>query len=520
MNKNPNQYTFYPILLALYPVLAALGLNIHEIYLKVAFKPLLFFALGGVALFAFGYLVSGSWDKAALFSGWTVLLFFSYGWGLKLFEKINLPTGPNPYLPTLIFWALLWSIGLYFLNKIKQHDKLRTVLNWFSIFLLIIPVFQITSYQFSIMRAKSASPNNSPLSENQLTLPESPPDVYVIVLDAHPRSDALKKNYGVDNQEFIRQLEEIGFFVPRCSRSNYAYTELSLSSMFNMNYLEVIAPEVVAEGKSTVPLYAHLKNSEVRHNFESLGYKTYSLVSYPPIAWEDADVFIDPQTSAYEEISITQLSAFERMVYSSTLLKVFLDKPTHDQGTADIPPNYLYADHLRTHNYILKKLVEIAAERGPKFVFVHLTSPHAPFVFEPDGTVIKDPPVLPWQSYLSWADYRYYFGMQVEYIDNAIVPIIKRVIGQSNTDPVILLIGDHGAALDEEQLANLSAYLVPEGVKSALRPDISLVNSFRVIFNQLYDGNYEILEDRSFYSIHAEPFNYKAYPESFPDCIP
>ncbi len=520
MKENQNKYVFYPILLALYPVLAALGLNIHEIYLKVALKPLLFFVLGGVALFTLGYLVSKSWDKAALFSSWTLVLFFSYGWGFKLFEKLNLPNGSNSYLPTLIFWALLWAIGLYFLNKIKQHDKLRTVLNWFSIFLLIIPVFQITSYQLSVMRAKSASPIDSTLSENQLIMPKSPPDVYVIVLDSHPRSDALKKNFGVDNQEFIRQLEEIGFYVPNCSRSNYAYTELSLSSMFNMNYLEVIAPEVVAEGKSTVPLFNYLKNSEVRRNFESLGYKTYSLASYPPIAWEDADVFIDPQTSAYEEFSITQLSAFERMVYSSTLLKVFLDKPTHDQSTADVPPNYPYADHLRTHNFILKKLVEIAAERGPKFVYVHLTSPHAPFVFEPDGTVIKDPPVLPWQSYLSWADYRYYFGMQVEYIDNTIVPIIKKVISQSDTVPVILLISDHGLALDEEQMANLSAYLVPEGVKIALRPDVSLVNSFRVIFNQLYAGDYDILEDQSFYSIHAEPFNYKAYPESFPDCMP
>ena len=520
MSQNPNKKIFYPILLSLYPVLAALGLNIHEIYLKVAFKPLLFFALGGVVLFALGYFFSRSWDKAALFSSWTVLLFFSYGWGYNLFERINLPIIHNPNLPTLTFWALLWVIGIYYLNKIIQHDKLRTVLNWFSIFLLIIPIFQITSYQFSIMRAKRSFPINTTLSENQLTLPVSPADVYVIVLDSHPRSDALKKNYGVDNQEFIRQLEEIGFYVSSCSRSNYAYTELSLSSMFNMNYLEVIAPEVVAEGKSTVPLFNYLKNSEVRRNFESLGYKTYSLASYPPIAWEDADVFIDPQTSAYEEFSITQLSAFERMVYSSTLLKVFLDKPTNDQNTADIPANYPYADHLRTHNFILKKIVEIAAERGPKFVYVHLTSPHAPFVFEPDGTVLKDPPVLPWQSYLSWADYRYYFGMQVEYIDNAIVPIIKKVISQSDTVPVILLISDHGTAIDEEQLANLSAYLVPEGVKSVLRPDISLVNSFRVIFNQLYGGNYGMLEDRSFYSIHAEPFNYKAYPESFPDCMP
>ena len=46
----------------------------------------------------------------------------------------------------------------------------------------------------------------------------------------------------------------------------------------------------------------------------------------------------------------------------------------------------------------------------------------------------------------------------------------------------------------------LNAYYLPNGGNDLLYESISPVNSFRVIFNSYFGANYEILEDRSYYT--------------------
>ncbi len=82
------------------------------------------------------------------------------------------------------------------------------------------------------------------------------PDVYIIILDAHLRSDVLETTFDLNNADFIEKLTKMGFYVPPCSMSNYAYTRSSMSSFLNMQYLQDISADFAPPNTDANPLYA------------------------------------------------------------------------------------------------------------------------------------------------------------------------------------------------------------------------------------------------------------------------
>ena len=67
---------------------------------------------------------------------------------------------------------------------------------------------------------------------------DRPFDIYYIVLDGYARGDILKEIYAYDNQPFLTQLEELGFYVADSSYANYNQTRLSIPSALNMAYMQ------------------------------------------------------------------------------------------------------------------------------------------------------------------------------------------------------------------------------------------------------------------------------------------
>ena len=52
-----------------------------------------------------------------------------------------------------------------------------------------------------------------------------------------------------------------------------------------------------------------------------------------------------------------------------------------------------------------------------------------------------------------------------------------------------------------EAMHNLNVYYLPYGGESILYDGFSQVNSFRLIFNYYFNGEYEILEDKHYWII-------------------
>ena len=500
-----SEFPFYPPLFAIFPVIAALGVNIREVYFKAGLRSLLIAAGIGIILFLTFWLITRKTPLAGLLSLWFIVLFFSYGYA---FEENS----------GLIVWGLIWLVGCVLMIKLVKVDgRLSLVLNVVALFLLITPLFQIIS--FGLNQQKANQEAQQMLSTQQLTLPDAPPDVYLIVLDSHLRSDVLLETFDLDNSAFTNELESMGFNVLDCSMSNYAYTPLSMSSMLNMDYISTLAPELQLPKTDRTLLFELIKQSSLRRSLEEIGYSTYNLVSYQPLAWEDASHYIATDADSISNSSQAVIvNSFESMVSEPTLVKPLLQiMAKHVQSDSFVPLDYLYADDARQQLFIQDKLTEIVPDRGPKFVFAHVNIPHPPYVFNADGSLIEDPPPLPWVTPISWEDYLTYYSNHVQYIDSAILPIIKNILNSSDNPPVIVIVGDHGAD-SANRLGILSAYYLPKNLADNIPEDTSLVNSFRYVFNLVFKADLPTLENNSYLSTQTEPFDFTSYPETMPNC--
>ena len=522
--KKKSSFPFFQFLLAAFPVVSLLGHNIQEVSLRAGLRPLFYILLVTVCVWAALSFATKSFQKASFITLWVLLLFFTYGRVYSAFSTTNSfgqILGHHRFL--LPLWFVLGAGGVYVILKFaKENNNLTAFLNLFSVFLFIIPVYQVINYEIRVNEAeKQLSQIEVASTQEDVTLhPETLPDVYIIILDAYLRSDVLKTTFNLDNGAFIETLTKMGFYVPSCSMSNYAYTPLSMASFLNMEYVQNLSSDFVPPNTDRTLLFELINHNTVRKNLESLGYSTYSLASYQNIAWTDADHYYPLDAASLPTLDDqTVLSGFERMFYDTTIVRILFDYNGGKTTSNKIPVNYPFADHVRQQWTILKELQKISSLRGPKLVWAHLTMPHAPYVFYPDGSLIPDPPPLPWVVPLPWDQYLQYYSWGVQYTNNAIVPVLEAIISNSDISPIIVLTGDHGADSDN-RLAVLSAFYVPDQVKEKIPEDITLVNYFRVIFNEMYGSNYQILDNFSYLSTQEEPYNFTLYPETMPNCIP
>ena len=97
-------------------------------------------------------------------------------------------------------------------------------------------------------------------------------------MDEYAPLRTLESFYDYDNSDFIKFLEEKGFYVTKNSHSNYAQSATSISSALNMKYLNYLS-DVVKESKDQRILYQMLDNNLVMRNFKSAGYQIYNFDS-------------------------------------------------------------------------------------------------------------------------------------------------------------------------------------------------------------------------------------------------
>ncbi len=85
-----NRLPIYPLLLAIYPVLAMLAFNNSQVRLSVGLRPLLIGLAAGMAVFAILRLLLHSWSRAALLTSLLLTWFFVYGHLYTLLKPVTL----------------------------------------------------------------------------------------------------------------------------------------------------------------------------------------------------------------------------------------------------------------------------------------------------------------------------------------------------------------------------------------------------------------------------------------------
>ncbi len=515
---------FY-IFLTLFPLLYLWAANAAEIDPSVVLRPLFVTAAGSALLYLALALIFRQPVKTNWVGGLTLILFFTYGHVYNVLRNSPTLSAWGHHRVLAVIYLIFFGLGVW--GILKHKHRLEPLTRWMNIFsglLVLLSAVQLISFYTNQALAARQSGMPQAATSADVERPDQP-DVYFIILDAYMRADALEQEMGFDNSAFINQLEEMGFYVAACSRSNYDYTRGSIASILNMEYL----PTLEARTGLTVEedgFWAIIKKSEVRRLLEANGYTTVAFQSeYPWLELSDAGMFLGLEQSSinsryilpFERLYIRASAAILWEAVESKLGISFLsqdslpDQDTNNVVPADIDPYIRY--HIDLQLFTLEELSKLPSLPGPKFVYAHLIVPHPPHVFTPDGEIA---PGLTYEDYTttagSEADRLGYLN-SVQFINRRILPVLQSLIGDSSSSPIIILQGDHGyQGGSPGQYTILNAYYLPAGYKN-LYPSITPVNSFRVIMNDYFGGNYPLLPDASY-------DNSSLVPETFPGCIP
>lgn len=503
------QFPFYVLFISLFPALSLLANNLGQTTLWVVRRPLIFSLGIGSLFYLLSWIIVKNVQKASLLAGWGIFLFFTYGHIYNLVEDMEvggLLVGRHRYL--LLIWGLTFVLGSWvIIKRIRISNEVILGLNVISLVLVAYQLGQITTYQ--IEKDVSQTQAQSTLGDTFLS-PADPgnlPDIYLIILDMYGRQDAivLDDNYGYDNSDFIADLQDLGFYVADCARSNYSHTSLSLSSQLNMNYLDELLDIDTVNLESASYL---LRNSEVRRALEEIGYKTIAFDM--GAEWANIDAADAFYTTLPEDRVILNLYPFELLFLESSILFFPLDYY--------MSRNPLFLEYVETPierkaqrtQMVLEHLRVLPSTEGPKFVHAHIMAPHPPHVFNLDGSVNLQAEQI---------EGRVGYAIQMDYLNPQILEIVEKIIRNSSPDPIIILEGDHASG-SYTRTSILAALYLPHGGSEGLYPQMSLVNSFRIIFNEYFGTDLALLEDKSY--MHTEEDWYELVPleEWNPACLP
>ena len=487
--------------MAAYPILFIFAANIDKTLLIQLWSPLaLSIGIGLLSLLLLGFAFNDM-NAAVLVVSAGLLLFFSYG---HLFQWLNdLPDTTlrrmvvrHAYL--LPLWAILFGVSVYI--AIWRRKLARQLVRFFLVFVTVLTsfvLFNIVSYLVTNNVRHEARASNDDLTlshtpygdiDNYEIAVEQLPHVYYIILDGYGRADILDRNFGYDNEEFVRALEDRGFFVAQDSNSNYLHTQHSLVSSLNMSYLtELGNPEGFQELKELV-----WENSAAQF-LKAIGYEYYLFPS--GIAYARKSPLADHQF----KVEFSQ-SEFMYILMRSSVLRVA------DDFIFDFnQPNIFSASLAQTS--------VVARYRQPTFAFLHILSPHPPYLFTTSALAIDEDTL---EAPNQWVD-RQAYAREVDALNEVILSTIDGILKNSHTTPIIIIQGDHGPAsamfeyqdsigdtadytevpnyVVEERAGILNAYYGPDDFLAQLYPSISPVNSFRVVFNYLLEPDLELEPD-------------------------
>jgi hypothetical protein len=519
------KFIFYPFFFSVYPVLGLYSRNLTEIQPWEVVRPLI------VALFAATlsyWLINRILKDQARSAFLAAFLVFFCSASELVYRVIEgyFIHGLDESFHRVLLVTVILMLG--FLGSRIVWDRFMTparqklmveYLNLVSILVLVFPLYHIGAFW---VKAADDTPHpwSSYIGANeprQLLTIGSTPDIYYIILDGYGRADTLADIYGHDNEPFLNELRARGFFIGTNSQANYLRTSLSITSALNMEYINFTADLVGPEATNRIPLLELSSNNLARRMLKEAGYKFVLVDSGSAFTRiYDADVFLTPFK--------TRLNLFESWYFSTTALAALYEP---EISITPVLQDYLpIAGYATQRKFILASLDELArvpSIPGPKFVFAHIIAPHPPFVLDENGNPRHpDYPYVTGDGASFASDKEYYrqaYIGQVKYLNGQILVVVDQILKTSSRPPVIIIQGDHGPGLllmngDSvksclwERASILNAYYFPDHKVDMLYPSISPINSFRTIFNTYFGASFDLLPDKTFFSLFNVPYDF------------
>jgi hypothetical protein len=516
MKNNRSAFPVHPFLFALFIILSPLSQNTSELDPRQGFRLMIAAVLAAAILFFLYWWMVRDAGRAAWMVSLSLFSFLGTGWLLSAKVLSDYPMVKNfPWLVFLFCFGLI-TIGLgnfWIWRKIEKIKIITPFLNLLMAIALIFPTAGILYARIQTVLYPGRSSEGLDISRADLPeLTGEKPDIYYIVLDGYARQDVLEKLFGFDNSRFLGFLTTTGFSVAAESHSNYVQTALSIASVLNMEYLDEITGDWGKEYNNREPMGNLIQHNKIRGMLTRAGYRYIAISSgYQITDVPDADEWLSPKISK-------MFDEFERFWIMNSALAFLVPRDPKEQ------PLWGYEARREWVLFAMNALSTVATESGPKFVYVHIVSPHPPFVFDASGNPVE--PTAPYDpgdgSLFKGTndEYRYGYIQQLQFVNQSMEGVIRGILAKSATPPVILIQSDHGSGmmLDWDSLentclwersSNLNAlFMPPPWRKDDFYSSITSINSFRVIFTNLFHADYPLLEDKTYYSTWNMPYHF------------
>ena len=488
-----NKLIIFPFLFTIFPIILLYSANIDEVPVTDLFTPLVLTFLIIFSLFAVLNYILKSGIKSGIILTLLAAIFFSYGHIFNMLQDT-----PLFYLDlvhqkyVIIPFMIVLITGVYFLVKTKKDlTNFRSIFNVVSIVMIFFVFFNIGGFYLG---------NNSDIDGldgisfgneldgisfgNEPTLGNSFPDIYHIVLDEYTSDDVLLEDFQFDNSEFLNYLVNSNFSVPHSILANYPVTEQFLFSTLNMKYFHT---ENFGE-------YDRLETEKgISDNFvmKFLKQNGYTVI-IPYSGYGPDDRFYESDVNSCSDVLFLK-SRFLTELSRTTVLNYFVEKQIENERRY-------------TQLCTLSELQNIGEKHDePVYVFAHLFIPHAPYLFDKDGN-----PVTPQSNKLrglqGWQNTDGYLN-EIQFINKKMMNIITKILSESD-ESIIIIQGDTGSSIlnnpdisdyMKKRLSILYAIHIPNADAKSFSKNISPVNTYRIIFNNYFETNLEILDNRYYW---------------------
>jgi len=506
-----NRFPIHPLLFSLFPIISLYEANKEFLRLGQILTPIIivvFFTFFFQIIFS---LFFKSFHRGALLTSLLSFIFFSFR-HLAIYLYRYLAEGALPLVFTNYLLIFIATVAFLVIST-KKVSSLSKKLNSVSLFILLIPLFLIFAFEINrsfLSDAQNAEKTVENISEEWTV---AGPDIYYIILDGYAREDVLQNTFSFNNSYFLNGLRERGFKISDSAISNYSETIYSMSSSLNMEYHD---DTFLRDNLKNKELFLGMVANSKVDNY--LGKKGYKSISFAPM-WvgnnsRKTDIVMKNKKKVNDFLSLVMMNSpipFFDLSFATTLL--------HKQSREKFDD-------------IIDHLGEVPNIKGSTFSYAHILSPHFQHFADKDGNLRKNiyvnnsgKKLLYRSDYVDLrrsnvGTYKSVYLDQLQFVNKRVLEVIDEILTKDDGS-VIVIQSDHGPlsgfypeSVDrsdlKERFSILTAIRPPSEQQIDFPQDISPVNIFRTLFNNIFSENFDILENRSYFIEHENKIGTKA----------
>lgn len=392
-------------------------------------------------------------------------------------------------LSSFLFICLI-LITLFKTNKNKKISK--KFLQVIDPFIFILFFLLLLQMGINIIFNNGNQGKKLPLIHDYNTIY---PNIYHILLDAHPNAKATKI-IGGDLIPFYQKLEKLGFITYPESKSNYPCTDCSVPSMLMLDYIP---------GDETAYTYQEKCNLKLKEQVFSRLSKNYS------ISINTSDNIVNvyyPSKFIYQHKGFHLKNEFFDFTYI-----IIQNTPLQQIFKLCFQKTFIDNRKQMLHNMFssLQK-ASLQCSSVNHVFYYHIVCPHAPYIYDNNiqytlASLTVDNPscLLNLQTHKSML-------ANIYGIDNEVLITVQEILNQYKDkpiQPIIILHSDHSilyAGIDlknslitkDTVYGNLLAVYMPDEWKKDAK-DLTFINLYRFIFNHLFGSHFPYLENEQIY---------------------